>query len=222
MAIQNVRLAITGMPGTGKSTILRHLLEQVLAGRRRRYYTLVDQKDDHWPMLRRWGFKRVEIGPEQATLAINWKRIQAASPRLFIHVSGLRHEERLALADTLGWLHMGTPDSLLILEEVQYFYPNVGKRPEGLERLLNAGRAIGADVWLCSQRLQHVHPEGLSACNYAVVFRLREPNSAQKAAALLGGDRDTVVAIGALPNYHYIEADIENGSRREGTTPGPV
>ena len=219
---QNVRLVLTGQSGTGKSTMLRWMLATVMHLRRRSTVLLLDHKSDHWPFLKAWGFSRLELGPEQARRPINWAAVQKQYPFLFVHADGLLESERVKLADTLGWNHLHTPASLLIVEECSYYYPAVGKRPEGLERLANAGRASGSDLWLVCQRLQDVHPKGLSAANYIISFRLREPNSRRKAGELLGAGREVEQDLASLPNFTYLESDVERGLLRRGKTPGPL
>jgi uncharacterized protein len=193
--ILDQHLVVLGKTGAGKSSALRHVVEHLLARRKR--VCVVDPKGDWWglkvsadgrgggfPVILFGDFKNEKAGDipltdrggaHVAELVASGNRPAAVGMRGW--TQGQMHRFWIDFASTLFAHNQG--EFYLVADEVHNFAPKgkilspqVGEALHWSNRLLSEGRGLGLVCLIASQRPQKVHNDTLTSCETLVAMRV--------------------------------------------------
>jgi hypothetical protein len=193
--ILDQHLVVLGKTGAGKSSALRHIVEYLLANKKR--VAIVDPKGDWWGL--KWaadgksaGFPVIAFGDFKEARATDIPLNAQAGK----HVAELiATGNRPAILGFRGWMtshlvkfwidfaptlfNTNTGELYLVGDEFhnlapkgKIMDPDAGKCLHWSNRLINEGRGIGLVMLIASQRPQKVHNDTLTACETLIAMRV--------------------------------------------------
>lgn len=193
-AILHQHMAVLGKTGSGKSSVLRLLVEHLLADKKP--VCVIDPKGDWWGLKsskdgKRPGFPVVIFGGEHADVPLNAHGGAAVAELI---VSG----NRPCIIDLGGWMvgertrffidfastmfRKTSGYRCLVIDEVHNFAPqgkvldpDAGKMLHWANRLASEGRGKGLAILSASQRPQKVHKDFLTCAETLIAMRVIHP-----------------------------------------------
>lgn len=197
-ALSGVRIAVLGIPGSGKSNTIAVLLEEMVAYQTG--ITILDMHDEYWGLKQKFPFFRVgknqplREGAERKSPMVDLE-LKAANAADFaekvflkriptiINLRWMSKDERqevvLKYTERLYELNMSYARPYwVVLEEAHTFIPEGRKTPEQekLNEFAAEGRKLGFTLILGSQRTAKVDKDVLSSCDMFFLHRVTIDN----------------------------------------------
>jgi hypothetical protein len=226
--VLNQHLVILGKTGAGKSSALRHVVEHLLAQKKR--VCIVDPKGDWWGLKssadgKDAGFPIIAFGdfkePKATDIPIN--------PGSGKHVAELiTGGNRPCIIGFRGWMpgqmtdfwidfastlfNSSQGELFVVIDECHNFAPKgkildpkAGKVLHWSNRLLSEGRGLGLVFLLASQRPQKVHNDTLTCCETLVAMRVNHAADRQAIKDWIDGCGDKAHGQMVLANVAQMQ-----------------
>lgn len=187
--VMRMRLNL-GMTGFGKSTLLKHQLEEIQKIKKR--IILVDPaRDDH----NFKGFGREIHHPRELAAVLGPGN--ATEFQLRVYDPGKTQEERMRFFSFVCWEALKTGDCFLVVDEIHTYCQSKGgthMEPEQFDQVATIGRHRKVRFLGTCQRPTQIHNNLLKLCQEVNVFRTEDLDGGLKKK--LRGDANQDLALG--------------------------
>jgi len=203
--MDNIRLAVVGQSGTGKSVFLRCWIKEYMRNWPKKKILLFNINDEHNKYLKSLGFNTLSINHTNYNL--DWQRLLQKHGFISVECEDLNTKETSQLINHVCKAVYSDYNILLAFDEAHIFGPR-NKTPEWLGRIIRAGRKLGIDVVFATQIIIDLDLSILKQCNQIASFRLTEENDIEKAKTFIGSK----YPLESLSTGEFIYKNMKTGN----------
>lgn len=179
----NNRIGIIGTSRTGKSWLLKYIINQYIKNNKRRYYILIDDKLSNVVELYEKGFYVQEINKDNINGNFNLEKFIKYHEKVVFLVNGFVEQKEIhSFLNKLAAVVYTLKDSLFVIDEAHQFLPQGKYEPVNIKKLQRGGAKDGIDFIISTHRITDVSPDIVSLLNVIISFRVNEPNSVERSA----------------------------------------
>ena len=179
----NNRIGIIGTSRTGKSWLLKYIINQYIKNNKRRYYILIDDKLSNVVELYEKGFYVQEINKDNINGNFNLEKFIKYHEKVVFLINGFVNQSEIhEFLNKLAFVVYHLKDALFCIDEAHQFLKTGKYEPENIVKLERGGAKDGIDFIISTHRLTDVSPDVVSLLNVIISFRVNEVNTVDRLA----------------------------------------
>jgi len=179
----NNRIGIIGTSRTGKSWLMKYIINQYIKYDKRRYYIVVDDKLSNVVELYNNGFHVEEITADKINKNFDLKKFIKYHEKVVFLINGFFDQKEIyKFLNKLAFTVYHLKDSLFCIDEAHSFLPPGKYEPENIKKLERGGAKDGIDFIISTHRLTDVSPDVIALLNVIISFQNNEVNTVERLA----------------------------------------